>query len=286
MIGFSFNSIYILESLGDNDISSFSGEALYSDLKMRLFRFPNYKIEHLGIRSRKELKLFCNRLQLRIRENSEMPLLHFSFHGYDGGIVFNHSSERICWRELGDLLIPINIENRLNLMVNFSSCYGGSVSRIIDFSKRAPFLISISPLSKIKPETLYEYYLEFYQRLINTKDIIGSLESKQKLKDNFLPIFNFSYFIKYLEIAEKTFFDENFEVELEDYISRQIESKKIDAKDRERIRLSKILEYKDLRMKQLMEQFKNHFMLDLYPDHFNRFRLDKIEYYKKYNIER
>ena len=274
MLGFKFDWIQIIESLRKDDSKIFSGQSLYNDLNLRLIDHPKYKVEHISISSKVQLTKFLNDLAGRIQKEQEVPILHFSFHGYQEGIEISPSNEKVTWRELKELITPINIATQLNLMINFSSCYGQNIFKIYDPIERAAFLLSIGPKKKIMPNKLYDYYLNFYWTLIETKDIIQSIESKGKLKNEFLSIFDYSYFLAYLDEAKKTCDKNRLKGRMTQQTNKLIK-KGFKVEDKAKFISTKSIEFKGRMMLNLANIFYHHFMVDLYPENAIRFRVDE-----------
>ncbi len=277
MLSFKFQKIYILESLRNEDFKTYSGESLFKDLKLRFLKQSGYTLEHTKIKSKIELIYVLRKILAECQISDIVPIIHFSFHGYEGGITISPSNSEISWEELKQYLLPINIATRLNLMVNFSSCYGQNIYKVYDPEERAVFLLSIGPKKKINPTKLYQFYLHFYDSLVETREIVTAIESQGELHKEFLIIFDFSYFLRYLETAKKSFGVNRLKSIITQKTNKLIKLGHVKKEDKKEIIDIYTTAIKNRMILKLAETNMHHFMIDLYPENAERFRVDKYK---------
>jgi hypothetical protein len=114
-----------------------------------------------------------------------IPILHISAHGFSEGIQLS-SGEIIEWRQLREMLIPINRALEGCLVVCMSTCEGYSGSRmamVID-SEEHPFFAIIGNGSKPTwPETAVGF-ATFYHLVANGRRIVESVEAMRVASGN------------------------------------------------------------------------------------------------------
>lgn len=177
MLGLGFDYILIVEWLFDGDART--GYSLYKWLSGKL---PAGKIEYARCRSPSELeaRLEQARCDLPVRG---VPIVHIEAHGEDptpgqtpGGFFgpdgFN-GGELLSWERLGDILRPLNIASRFNLLVVGAACYGEGLILGAPGGKPMPFVAVVGYTGTISQLSLKHSLLELYRSLLLQKSELG-----------------------------------------------------------------------------------------------------------------
>ena len=117
---FSFNTICIIQSLGENDRKT--GKMLYGNLKLDLdVELYNLKLHLMGVEVNTKEEFFSRLNQIKEETIQGMrPLIHMEIHGHDNkkGLVLA-SGEFISWEDLIPHLTVINYLSKNNFLLLF-----------------------------------------------------------------------------------------------------------------------------------------------------------------------
>jgi hypothetical protein len=117
-----------------------------------------------------------------------LPMLHIEAHGLAGeqGIAF--PNRQYCtWETLKELITPLNIAMKLNLMVVLATCYGGSFASAIRVTDPAPVWGLIGPTREITAGQVQGDFGNFYRTFFLTAsgsqaiDALNARAPKQSL---------------------------------------------------------------------------------------------------------
>ena len=160
----SFNSIIILESLSDSELTLVDEledflRSVTVEFSIGLYRFK--------VRSKREI---INEL-IKVSHSIEfglLPIMHIAMHGSTNGLSLLDDS--ISWEELEPHFSDINLKTKNNLLITFAVCFG---AHSIDFYKlnreRAPFFGIIAPKGIINASIVDEAMLNFYKAYFDLK---------------------------------------------------------------------------------------------------------------------
>lgn len=177
MLDLGFDYILIVEWLFDGDERT--GLSLYEWLSDRL---PAGKVEYALCRSPSELEV---RLEQARRDTPVrgVPIVHIEAHGEDpvpgqtaGGFIGpdgNSGGELLSWERLGDILRPLNIASRFNLMVVGAACYGEGLVLGAPGGKPMPFVAVVGYTDTISKLSLRHSLLELYRGLLRPNPELG-----------------------------------------------------------------------------------------------------------------
>jgi len=164
---FTFNAIYIIESLAFHDRKT--GQELYEDiLRYMPYKIPYLKAEFFRVNNRSEfLKLFED-LYGHVKLGQH-PFLHFEIHGSTSGLVLN-SGELFSWSEVACKLRELNIVTKNNILVSLATCYGAYIYGSILPSKPSPFYGFIGPWEKVTENDILNSFTKFFEFIKETDD--------------------------------------------------------------------------------------------------------------------
>ena len=176
-LGLGFDYILIVEWLFDHD--THTGFSLYEWLSGKL---PAGRVEYALCRSLSDLEA---RLEQARRDTPVrgVPIVHIEAHGEDpapgqtpGGFVGpadNGGGELLSWERLGDILRPLNIASRFNLLVVGAACYGEGLILGAPGGKPMPFVAVVGYTDTISQLSLKHSLLELYRGLLFQKSELG-----------------------------------------------------------------------------------------------------------------
>lgn len=111
-------------------------------------------------------------VMIQVAEDEELPIVHIDGHGCDEGILISESGEICKWKDLHQLLRPVNVKLQCRLLVLYSTCFGAYACMGTDFEDEAPFLGTIGFTSEVSENDAIEFYRDFYSQL----DDIGFID--------------------------------------------------------------------------------------------------------------
>lgn len=114
-----------------------------------------------------------------MKSNGLKPWIHLDGHGLkdQSGFVFANKKTFCSWRQLIEIITPINIESNLNLMVLLATCFGGSFASAIETIDRAPVLGLIGPRREVTPDEVQRAFTGFYHTFFNTLSLGKALDA-------------------------------------------------------------------------------------------------------------
>lgn len=177
MLGLGFDYILIIEWLFNDDART--GFSLYEWLSDKL---PAGKVEYALCSSPSELEARLEQARCDISVRG-VPIVHIEAHGEDPtlgqmpeGLVGpdgNGGGELLSWEQLGDLLRPLNIASRFNLLVVGAACYGEGLILGAPGGKPMPFVAVVGYTDTISQLSLKHSLLELYRSLLLDKSELG-----------------------------------------------------------------------------------------------------------------
>lgn len=176
-LGLGFDYILIVEWLFDDDART--GFSLYEWLSNRLLAG---KVEYALCRCPSELEARVKQARCDISMRG-VPIVHIEAHGEapsagqtPGGFVGpdgNGGGELLSWERLGDILRPLNIASKLNLLVVGAACYGEGLMLGAPGGKPMPFVAVVGYTDTISQLSLKHSLLELYRCLLIDKFELG-----------------------------------------------------------------------------------------------------------------
>jgi len=121
--------VFVIESNRPNEIHLSEGLALAKTLQ-----FSGTPCEHFSAKHKSDVDVFLQAgAPLSLLQRRKLPILHFSAHGWEQGIVLT-SGETVTWTELAVMLGPIADATAGNFVVAMSSCCGLHATQIPIFT--------------------------------------------------------------------------------------------------------------------------------------------------------
>lgn len=177
MLGLGFDYVLIIEWLFDDDVRT--GFSLYEWLSGKL---PAGKIEYARCCSTVELEARLDQARHDVPMRG-VPIVHIEAHGEaptsgqtPRGFVGpdgNDGGELLAWERLGDILRPLNVASRFNLLVVGAACYGEGLLLGAPGGKPMPFVAVVGYTDTVSQLSLRDSLLELYRSLLLDKSELG-----------------------------------------------------------------------------------------------------------------
>lgn len=183
------NHIVIIQSLPAGDIMT--GKQLYDDVVERhidLLQDSSIKMTHQFF-DVKDRDRFISSIKYIEANAPYIPggiLIHFEIHGNkdEGGLVLaDHSL--IPWKELVELLRPINIATCNKLFITMATCYGRFLYLGVDPNLKSPYQAYISASQEVKTEEIIDKFSFLFESLIECGDLISAYLKLENTVSNF-----------------------------------------------------------------------------------------------------
>lgn len=179
MEAFSFNKIYVIESLKVDD--NLTGKELYDDLLKWQEVKTKGKItaEYCQIRNIYEWDSNISKIINECKEKGIRPIIHIEMHGIEKeddkdwqGFRLS-SGEDLTYQDFGDSMRKINKECGCNLFITLAVCYGlYSIFSLKENIKQVmPFCAALGSFEDLKEGDLTIRYNEFYDELLTSFDL-------------------------------------------------------------------------------------------------------------------
>lgn len=165
---FSFDRIYVLESLPDEDRKT--GTDLYEHL-----RYQEYKHDFLKVYLREIdsvlsfIKVFAEIIE-DCKQNHSSPVIHFEIHGNENGIRLC-SGEFVDWYSFADCLREVNYYSRFNLFITLAVCNGMHLMKTMVHNKPAPYYMALGSFKELSSGSLSADFETFYDEFFDSLDI-------------------------------------------------------------------------------------------------------------------
>lgn len=275
---FSFNKIYVVESLGDHETKT--GTNLFNDIIARhVSRIDQMHCELVEIGNRHDLFAFFTAVQQATFSKGTKPYIHFEVHGSPTGFTLR-SGEGVSWAELQDEFIKINVSAHNNLWLSLATCYGAYIFSLILPSKPAPFFGFTGAWEEINVSDLEASYADYFDVFLTSFNVNKALDALNRENPN-LPV---EYKIYH---SSEVFSSTYAKYELENYqpvafakrvntLLKELKSKlplKMNSKDEKRYRkeiTARLIQDKPKFKQQFMDIF---LMLNIYPEQTERYDL-------------
>lgn len=170
-----YNQILVVDSLPDAERGVL--DRLFDDMTgwAEVAEEPPTPVR-VSLANANELPALLGQCADAVRTHPYVPLLHIECHGHDEGLQFADGST-LSWRDLKLHLVALNEATKLNLVVIIAACFGGSIARISGADDRAPFWGFIGPKEEISTGQLSDAMSAFYQALFMTKSSHRAIEA-------------------------------------------------------------------------------------------------------------
>lgn len=176
--GNRFNYVVIIDSIPIGEYNT--AKRLHEDLVTTKTAFEDTPgVAYVRIENLKQLTDIFYDLQKKCKIDGLLPLLHFELHGGENGIQLADGT-LISWELVNIEFTKINKLMKLNLMVVFACCYGGTFIQSITLSKPAPVWGLIGPEEEISAGNLEADFGSFYRTLYSTRSPSKAIEVLNK----------------------------------------------------------------------------------------------------------
>lgn len=166
---FQFNTIYVLESLLDQEDKT--GEILFNDtIKRNSERTDLFYTKFLKVPDKTTLIEYLKTIN-EYSKKQYHPFIHFEIHGSEekDGLVLK-SGELIKWNELADETRQINVTTRNNLVISLATCYDAYFCTEMKILKAAPFCGCVCATSQIPTYEIIPRFTIFFETLFDSRD--------------------------------------------------------------------------------------------------------------------
>jgi hypothetical protein len=163
-----FNQILILDSIPAGEYNT--ARALQDDLMVRAAVAPGGgpAIVRLRIDSAGHFVDIMSQCAEVAGREPYVPLVHLECHGSLDGIEFADRTS-LTWLQVKDVLTPLNVATRLNLILVISACHGMAFASAVYVTDPAPVYAFIGPSRDMQAQELLTGFLAFYDRYLQTR---------------------------------------------------------------------------------------------------------------------
>lgn len=163
----TFRRLVIVDSIPTGECNT--ARNLRDDLKIAAAAYaPTPQIEYLRVESAQDLLHFLSKCRDEVIAGRGTPMVHIECHGDEEGFGLADQSF-IDWSDLKLPFTELNVATRLNLMIAVAACTGGALGKITSMGDRAPFWGLIGPTRTMLPTELEAPYRALYTTLFQTK---------------------------------------------------------------------------------------------------------------------
>ena len=170
-----FNTIVIIDSIPVNDWNTAC--QLRDDLEIIAAAFADeLKVEFIRIENYTDLVVGMDAIQDDLQNKCQLPLIHLEAHGLDDEKGFALADGSGCsWKQLKDMVTPINVAMGLNLMIVMATCFGGSFSKAIMTTDRAPLWGLLGPVRELSAQQVHVDFEKFYRTFFEAKSASAAI---------------------------------------------------------------------------------------------------------------
>lgn len=167
-----FNCVAILDAIPDGELNT--AHHLHEDLQdIASYVAKGLEVRYFRIETPRNIEDAIASLAHEAEANGLKPWLHLEAHGAKDHSGFATADKSYCtWHNLKALVIPLNIATNLNVVIVLATCYGGSFTKAITTTDRAPVLAVIGPTRQISAGHVDTDFPSFYKTFFGT----GSLK--------------------------------------------------------------------------------------------------------------
>lgn len=176
--GFSFNRIVIVQSLEPNEVQTGKILAQFISAQISLNAF-NIPVDVIDCENAAEFQALIQQLTQEARYDST-PLLHVECHGnIVDGLEFANGST-LTWHETAELLLPLNLATKFNLLSVFSACFGAHFISQMGAMTPAPCWCVVAPTETVDPGEIMAGFRVFYTKLFGRSDMGSAVKAISK----------------------------------------------------------------------------------------------------------
>lgn len=229
---------------------------------------PAPAVEYIRVQDRYGFISVLQGCKDEVASGGLIPMLHIECHGNEDGFEFADGSFA-TWDEIKVPLANLNVETKLNLMVAVSACTGGALAKVVAMRDRAPFWGLIGPTRTVRPFELEQAYRAFYTTLLSTHSAASAVAAMNAKAEKGL----------FWRTTAQGLFEKAWTRYREEYSTPEayrVRAERMQHRCRKpggsAPSVARLQEMLISREPDAFERFRNnYFMLDLYPDHKERF---------------
>lgn len=270
---YTFNKIFILESLGEADTYA---DSLYRETIEPCCRMSRLATEPpIKIYNRSDWDKAIEKI---LQDKHQFPLIHFEMHGDENEGLFLRLGDFVPWPDVIQDLTKINIRSQYNLIISMAVCYSSRLAFNISMvNQRAPYLFSVSTRLKVCGKDTYKLFSVFFKELIKTGELYAALKQVEKTNPDLPPKFDILA-VPYLFVSTfKNYFMQHqniSEIEREFYhIVPEMQEREMSEEEFRNTKKGFVTIF-DYEVNKIYQRYRDlFFMIDLYPDNKQRFNL-------------
>lgn len=160
-----FNCIAILDAIPDGELNT--ARSLYDDLldirTANAEKLGQLQLRYFRIKTETDLENCLIDLIAESEADGLIPWLHLEGHGLEdktGFVTANNTP--IAWKRFNQLITPLNVSTKMNLVLVLASCYGAYYIHSLVPSEKAPILALIGPINQIIAGDVVKDFRAFY----------------------------------------------------------------------------------------------------------------------------
>jgi hypothetical protein len=293
---FSYNKIYIIESLPANERKT--GRDLNDDSLRYAIMAINDKNREFGVRltseyhsisCKEEFVAILSRILEETIHSGICPVIHLEIHGSKSGLHFSNGTDfvnEIGWPELSDILIQINIASGFNLFITLAVCFGGHLIRSMRPMEPPPFWGFVGSIQSVTQGVIAEGFPEFYVQLLSGNTANNALHNLNTIAAKVNVQFSLVNALKvFIYFFRKLYTHGEMEKVVDEVIS--IQSKKRITALKQRVGKHNIRRYvrnniytPELKNRYLQQCLARTFLWDHFPENRTRFNITYEEIMK------
>lgn len=168
---FTFNHLYVIESLDINDGDKLTGSNLLKKLMPIAKQCRCLTTEVISVENAKQWHEAMDYL-VKVSKDGQRPIIHFEIHGTEekNGLYIKNG-DVIEWLDVLKRISDVNYACDCNLFVSFAVCYGQYLVQFIKVSNRMPFCMSLGSFGELYEEDIEVCFFAFYEELLTSFDI-------------------------------------------------------------------------------------------------------------------
>ena len=178
------NHIFVIQSLSTDDKPT--GEELYNDVIKRRIEFlqsDSNKMTHgyFDVKNKIAVIDSLKYIQTNSPYLSGGLLVHFEMHGSadrDGLVLADKSL--VTWKEIVELLRPINISTCNKLFLTLATCFGRFMYLGVDPNLKSPYQAYISASKAVKVSEVLESFNTLFEILLDCRDLVHAYLEHEK----------------------------------------------------------------------------------------------------------
>lgn len=229
------NHIFVIQSLSTDDKPT--GEELYNDVIKRridLIQSDTIKMTHAYF-DVKDKNAFIGSLKYIQTNAPYLPgglLVHFEMHGSadkDGLVLADNSL--VTWKEIVELLRPINISTCNKLFVTLATCFGRFMYLGVDPNLKSPYQAYISASKVVKVREVLESFNTLFEILIDCGDLVHAYLEHEKNNSPFFYKDSLTTFDEHIKLVRaKMLNDPEFKKRIQDHptLKQQLATGQVD----------------------------------------------------------